>query len=263
VPQEGGLFPHLTVAGNVTFGLPRRLRRDTARVRELLALVGLDGDLAERAPHQLSGGQQQRVALARALAPEPSIVLLDEPFSSLDASLRVSAGREVTRVLRAAGTTAVLVTHDQGEALSLADRVAVMDAGRIVQVDTPAGLYADPVDVRVAAFVGGAGLLPATVRGAMATSALGDVVVANGHQPPAVGTAVTLLVRPEQIRLVAVDTGGACAVVDEVRFYGPYATVRLTVDGGSQLVARVPTAGVAAVGTRVGVRVVGAARAYA
>ena len=126
------------------------------------------------------------------------------------------------------------MTHDQGEALSLADRVAVMDAGRIVQVDTPAGLYADPVDVRVAAFVGGAGLLPATVRGAMATCVLGDVVVAYGHQPRPDGTAVTLLVRPEQIRLVAAETSGACAVVDEVRFYGPYATVRLTVDGGPQ-----------------------------
>jgi iron(III) transport system ATP-binding protein len=207
-------------------------------------------------------GQQQRVALARALAPRPRVVLLDEP-SSLDASLRVSAGREVTRVLRSAGATAGLVTHDQGEVLSLADRVAVMDAGRIAQVDTPAGLYADPVDVHVAAFVGGAGLLPAIVRGATATCVLGHLIVANGHQPRADGTAVRLLVRPEQIRLVAAETGRACAVVDEVRFYGPYATVRLTVEGEPQLVARVPTAGVPAVGARVGVQIVGAARAYA
>ena len=262
VPQEGALFPHLDVRRNILFGLPRR-ERTAERLAEMLDLAELPASVATSYPHQLSGGQQQRVALARALAPRPRVVLLDEPFSSLDASLRVSAGREVTRVLRAAGTTAVLVTHDQGEALSLADRVAVMDAGRIVQVDTPAGLYADPVDVHVAAFVGGAGLLPATVRGATATCVLGDVIVANGQQPRPDGTAVTLLVRPEQIRLVAAETGRACAVVDEVRFYGPYATVRLTVEDGPQLVARVPTAGVPAVGARVGVQVVGAARAYA
>jgi iron(III) transport system ATP-binding protein len=260
VPQEGALFPHLDVRRNILFGLPRR-ERTADRLGEMLALAELPAGVATSYPHQLSGGQQQRVALARALAPRPRVVLLDEPFSSLDASLRVSAGREVTRVLRAAGTTAVLVTHDQGEALSLADRVAVMDAGRIVQVDTPAGLYADPVDVHVAAFVGGAGLLPATLRGAVAACVLGDVVVANG--PRADGTAVTLLVRPEQIRLVPAETGGACAMVDEVRFYGPYATVRLTVDGGPQLVARVPTAGVPAVGAWVGVQVDGTARAYA
>src|SRR4051812_7811614 len=130
VPQEGGLFPHLSVAGNVTFGLPRRQRRDAGRVRELLDLVGLDPALATRAPHQLSGGQQQRVALARALAPQPSLVLLDEPFSSLDASLRDEARRAVAAALRAAGATAVLVTHDQAEALSTADQVAVLRGGR-------------------------------------------------------------------------------------------------------------------------------------
>src|ERR671913_2390436 len=126
VPQEGGLFPHLTVAANVAFGLPRGQRKDRSRIAGLLELVGLPPDLAERAPHQLSGGQQQRVALARALAPEPSLVLLDEPFSSLDASLREETRRAVAEALRATGATAVLVTHEQAQALSMADQVAVM-----------------------------------------------------------------------------------------------------------------------------------------
>ena len=137
VPQEGALFPHLDVAGNIAFGLPGRARRSRDRLAELLDLVGLDARLAGQYPHELSGGQQQRVALARALAPRPSVVLLDEPFSSLDAGLRESTGRAVAEVLRSARATAVLVTHDQGEALSLADQVAVMRAGRFLQVASP------------------------------------------------------------------------------------------------------------------------------
>ena len=160
VPQEGALFPHLDVAANITFGLPRGQRRATARVDELLALVGLDDALRRRYPHELSGGQQQRVALARALAPRPALVLLDEPFSSLDAGLREGTARAVVAALRAADTTAVLVTHDQSEALSLSDQVAVMRAGRLAQIDNPAALYRSPVDVGVATFVGGAVLLP-------------------------------------------------------------------------------------------------------
>ena len=139
VPQEGGLFPHLTVAANVGFGLSRTARR--GRVRELLELVGLT-DLGRRYPHQLSGGQQQRVALARALAIEPEVVLLDEPFASLDAHLRASVREEVQRILRASATTTLLVTHDQDEALSLSDRVAVLRDGKIAQHATPQELYA-------------------------------------------------------------------------------------------------------------------------
>jgi iron(III) transport system ATP-binding protein len=131
VPQEGGLFPHLTVAGNVTFGLPRRQRRDAGRVRGLLDLVGLDAGLADRHPHQLSGGQQQRVALARALAPAPSLVLLDEPFSSLDALTRMTMHRLVLRLWAHHRPAVLLVTHDVDEALALADRVCVLSAGRI------------------------------------------------------------------------------------------------------------------------------------
>ncbi len=129
---------------NISFGLPRRQRRDGGRVRELLALVGLDADLADRSPHQLSGGQQQRVALARALAPEPSLVLLDEPFSSLDAALREETRLAVADALTATGATAVLVTHDQAEALSMADQVAVLRGGRLVQLTDPRTLYRQP-----------------------------------------------------------------------------------------------------------------------
>ncbi len=180
VPQEGALFPHLDVAANITFGLPQGQRRKPARVDELLALVGLDDSLRTRYPHELSGGQQQRVALARALAPRPAVVLLDEPFSSLDAGLREVTARAVIAALRAADATAVLVTHDQSEALSLSDQVAVMREGRLAQTDEPAALYRSPVDIGVATFVGGAVLLPATMHGGAARCALGDLAVSTG-----------------------------------------------------------------------------------
>ena len=151
VPQEGALFPHLSVGRNVGFGLARRGNR-RERIDELLELVGLSG-YRRRYPHQLSGGQQQRVALARALAIEPEIVLLDEPFSSLDAALRASVRNDVLAVLQRAGTTSILVTHDQDEALSMADQVAVLRHGVIAQLDTPSGLYGVPGDAELARFL--------------------------------------------------------------------------------------------------------------
>ncbi len=157
VPQEGSLFPHLTVAANVGFGLPARERRGS-RVAGLLEAVGLAG-LGKRYPHQLSGGQQQRVALARALAIEPALVLLDEPFASLDAHLRASVRADVQAIFRAAGTTAILVTHDQDEALSMADRVAVLRGGQIAQCAAPQDLYIRPADPQLARFIGEANLL--------------------------------------------------------------------------------------------------------
>ena len=161
VPQDGALFPHLRVAANVGFGLPRSSRR---KVGALLEAVGLTG-LERRYPHQLSGGQQQRVALARALAIEPEVVLLDEPFSSLDAAMRASVRQEVAQILRARGTTTVLVTHDQDEALSMAERVAVLADGRIVANARPEELYRSPLDADLAGFVGEANLLPGHHRG--------------------------------------------------------------------------------------------------
>lgn len=221
VPQEGALFPHLTVAANITFGLPRRERR--SRIAELLDLVGLDAGLAGRYPHELSGGQQQRVALARALAPRPAVVLLDEPFSALDAGLREGTRRAVRAALRAAGATAVLVTHDQAEALSLADQVGVMREGRLIQLDTPATVYSRPTDTGVASFVGDAVLLTATIHNGHASCPLGTIPVAA---PTADGPA-RVLIRPEQVAINTGTTSGIPARVREISYYGHDASVRL------------------------------------
>ena len=249
VPQEGALFPHLDVAANIGFGLPKAERRSD-RVTEMLDLVELPRAYAERAPHELSGGQQQRVALARALAPSPTVVLLDEPFSSLDASLRVSTGRAVARALHATGTTAVLVTHDQDEALSLADQVAVMGGGRVVQADRPRAHKPTP-PAAGAQFVGGAAILPATVAGGVATCALG--------QAPVQGTAddgdAQVVIRPEQVTIIPGRTG---ARVGDVSFYGHDAAVRLDLlPDGPTLIARVSGLAAPEPGSEVGVGVAG------
>jgi iron(III) transport system ATP-binding protein len=198
VPQEGALFPHLTVAANVGFGIARAARR--RRVDELLALVGL-ADLARRYPHQLSGGQQQRVALARALAVEPQIVLLDEPFASLDAHMRASVREEVRRILRASATTTLLVTHDQDEALSLADRVAVLRNGAIAQYATPQELYARPIDDELARFVGDANLMAGVLERTHVETPLGTLCALWHEEPSPTRCPVTVLIRPEQIDL--------------------------------------------------------------
>lgn len=204
VPQEGSLFPHLTVAANVGFGLPRRQRRGPL-IAELLEAVGLSG-LGPRYPHQLSGGQQQRVALARALAIRPKIVLLDEPFASLDAHLRASIRADVQQLLRERGTTAVLVTHDQDEALSMADRVAVLRDGQIAQCAAPQDLYIRPADPQLAGFIGDANLLEGqVVTGGTANgdqtvrTIFGELSLAAAGRPGLAAGPVTVLVRPEQL----------------------------------------------------------------
>jgi iron(III) transport system ATP-binding protein len=203
VPQEGGLFPHLTVAANVGFGLTRAAGR--RRVEDLLELVGL-ADLARRYPHQLSGGQQQRVALARALAVEPELVLLDEPFASLDVHMRASVREEVQRILRASATTTLLVTHDQDEALSLADLVAVLRDGRIAQCATPQDLYSQPIDDTLARFVGDANLMAGTLEGTQVDTPLGKLPALWHGEPLTTPCQVTVLVRPEQIDLHPPDS---------------------------------------------------------
>jgi iron(III) transport system ATP-binding protein len=263
VPQEGGLFPHLSVAGNISFGLSRRHRRDTGRVRELLGLVGLAADLADRAPHQLSGGQQQRVALARALAPEPSLVLLDEPFSSLDATLRDETRLAVASALAASGATAVLVTHDQAEALSIADQVAVLRGGRLVQLTDPRTLYRQPTDLDVAAFVGEAVVLDADLRSGVAHCVLGDLAgewAGPGNALPD-GPARVLL-RPEQLRLVAPVPGAPEARVLRVDFYGHDSRVWLELPGGGMVSARLEGVDVPSAGDEVSILVRGAARVF-
>jgi iron(III) transport system ATP-binding protein len=258
VPQEGGLFPHLSVAANVTFGLPRRQRGDAGTVGDLLALVGLEHTLADRHPHQLSGGQQQRVALARALAPRPSLVLLDEPFSSLDAGLREETRQAVAAALRAAGATAVLVTHDQAEALSMADQVAVMRGGRLVQRADPQTLYRKPGDLDIAAFVGDAVVLDADVRDGTAHCVLGPVALERS----APDGAARILLRPEQLQLGALGRPGVPARVRSVDFYGHDARVLLELPAGSTVTARLDGHELPAPGQEVAVSVVGGALTF-
>jgi len=262
VPQEGALFPHLSVGRNVAFGLPRADRR-RGRVMELLEMVGL-ADQARRYPHQLSGGQQQRVALARALASDPYIVLLDEPFSSLDASLRAAVRAEVHDVLCQSGTTSVLVTHDQDEALSMADRVAVLRGGEIAQINTPAGIYGLPDDPELALFFGEANLVEGMARGRSVMTALGELDVASrdGSAAPdgpatPVGPSgpVSVMVRPEQMRLGAVDSSSIAGVVRSYEYFGHDAVVRVQPDNGRlpELVVRVRGGTPLTPGMRVGV----------
>jgi iron(III) transport system ATP-binding protein len=232
VPQDGLLFPHLSVAQNVAFGLPRR-ERQGPRVDELLALIGL-ASFANRRPHELSGGQLQRVAVARALAPGPRLILLDEPFAALDAGLRDELRLEIKALLASLGTTVVLVTHDQEEALSLADTVAMLDDGRILQQDAPREIYEAPATLHVAQFLGDANLLDGQVAGAMATTAVGRLAIqANGGVRD--GDAV-VLIRPEQILLGSVQHDADArltARVTDVRFFGHDAVARLEIEGAT------------------------------
>ncbi len=207
--QDYALFPHLTVAENVAFGLHRVPRAERARrVEQVLALVGL-ASFGHRYPHQLSGGQQQRVALARALAPAPAVILLDEPLSNLDADLRDQTRRELARILRVTGSTAVFVTHDQQEAFVLADRVAILAAGRIEQVGTPEEVYERPATRFVADFVGEADFLPASVHGPALVTELGTLP--NPGLPS--GTLAELMLRPDDLEIVP-DPGGELEVVE-------------------------------------------------
>lgn len=241
------------MARNVAFGLRGRPAAQAARVAELLEMVGLGG-YGERMPAELSGGQQQRVALARALGPDPHVVLLDEPFSALDAALRASVRADVRAALRAAGATAVLVTHDQEEALSTADLVAVMRDGVVVQQGTPQEVYRSPRDVEVARFVGEAVVIPARVRDGVVWTPLGHLPLT---EPAADGQGMVVL-RPEQVHLVAEGQGLAAQVVD-TSFYGHDASVRLDVrcPGDVHLPVVCRTQGEVPTGDRVGVRIVG------
>ncbi len=275
VPQEGALFPHLTVAGNVAFGLRAAKGRDRAaidsRVGELLELIGLAG-FERRLPHHLSGGERQRVALARALAAHPALVLLDEPFSSLDVELRTSMRRDVVAALDAAGATAILVTHDQDEALSIADRVAVLQRGVIVQVDEPLLLYTRPVNGEVARFVGHGNLLLGRLEDGLVQSVLGEISVELGA-PAAEPCAVGVLVRPEQIELTAGEGGAPSGVVTSREFHGHDVLVSVRLDEpawgpppgtrpGFEILVRLPGPAAPEPGSRVALRVRGTAPAW-
>ena len=260
--QDWALFPHLSVARNVGFGLPRAERRASPRIDEALGLVGLSG-MGDRMPSTLSGGQQQRVALARAIAPRPSVLLLDEPFSNLDAALRVQVRTEIHQLLVGLSITTVFVTHDQDEAFVLGDRVAVLDRGQVVQIGPPAELYQRPATRWLAGFVGDANLLPATAQGDVADTVLGPIPLRSGASGE-----IDVLVRPEELSLDAragADDHGAGAgieaTVELVEFVGHDTTYLVRSDELSLQVRR-PSMPVAARGDRVTIRFVGDAVAW-
>lgn len=251
--QEYALFPHLDVAGNVAFGL----RDNNPRVQDMLALVGLQ-DYARRMPYELSGGQQQRVALARALAPQPDILLLDEPFSNLDTALRAHVRAEVRSILKAAGITSVFVTHDQEEALSLADEVAVMLDGHVAQVADPHTLYRQPVSRAVAAFVGESNFLSGEANGNSVLCALGRLPL----EIPAEGR-VDILIRPEALRLSEVNefTQGIGEVLWR-EFYGHDQRIGVKLSEGVVLVSRADSERRFEPGQQVGIQTFGNVLAF-
>ena len=242
--QDYALFPHLTVAENVGFGLPRKERK--LRVPIVLALVDLCG-LGERYPHELSGGQQQRVALARALAPGPELVLLDEPWSNIDPHLRASMRDELARILRAINVTVVLVTHDREEAFSLADRIALMRSGAIVQEGTPEDIYLSPATRWAAEFVGAGNFLPGTLANGIVDTPVGLFPALN----PGSDSAVEVLIRPELLELEP-DPAGAGEVVGR-EFRGHDVFYRVLLDG-VELVSQRPSNEIVPLGSRVRVR---------
>ena len=243
--QDYALFPHLSVSRNVGYGLARRRR--AVRVREALDLVGLSAH-GERYPHELSGGQQQRVALARALAPEPSVVLLDEPWSNIDPLLRASMRDELAAILRATGVTVLLVTHEQEEAFSLADRVALMREGSIVQTGGPEEIYYHPASRWAAEFVGAANVLPGRLADGLVETLVGRFPAPNGNAPGD----VDVLVRPELLEL-AVDPRGEGEVVRrEFRGHDVFYRVRLA--DGTTVSSQRPSNETIPLGARVAVR---------
>jgi iron(III) transport system ATP-binding protein len=250
--QDYALFPHMSVIDNVGYGVAdRKLRRERSLV--MLDLVGL-ADKGDRMPHELSGGEQQRVAIARALAPAPTLLLLDEPFSNLDAALRAHVRNEVRDILRAANATSIFVTHDHEEALSMADRIAVMPRGRVLQAGTPHELYTRPAHAFVASFVGDADVLPGTSDGSLATTVIGPVAVASAPGP------VDVVVRPENVRLRLDGSGGGD--VRSITYYGHDQVVDVEIEGGARIRARLGPGARFEPGDRVAIQVVGDAVAF-
>jgi iron(III) transport system ATP-binding protein len=244
--QDYALFPHLTVEENVAFGLARRPRTArAAQVARILDLIGL-GELARRYPHELSGGQQQRVATARALAPEPALLLLDEPFSNLDADLRAQMRDEVEKTLRATKTTAIFVTHDQEEAFTIADEVGVLNAGRLEQLGPPETIYHRPATPFVAEFVGAADFLPGVVTSEGIVTEIGVFGHDERREP---GTNVRVMIRPDDVTFVPDDAGEA--VLIRRYFRGSETLYCLGLASGSRVHSSQPSSAAFATGQRV------------
>ncbi len=230
VPQEGALFPHLTVRKNIGFGLARG-KNSEKRINEMLKLVGLS-DLADRLPHQLSGGQQFRVAIARALAPAPNVMLLDEPFSALDAQLREELRHEIKRILKETKTTTLLVTHDREEALVMADLVAPMKNGKIVQLGSPQEVYNNPIGLETAVSTGDALIIPA-----IRTKA-GKVYTPLSSKKPEAGQLGNVIIRPEEIE-ISLSEDNPNARIFEIEYFGHDALIHLELKDSTKVAARV------------------------
>ena len=250
--QDYALFPHLNVADNIAFGLSgRSAEARKARVAELLALIGLP-DYGGHYPHQLSGGQQQRVALARALAPKPELVLLDEPFSSLDADLRTRLSKEVRSLLKQEKTSALLVTHDQQEAFAMADKIGIMADGRLQQWDTPYNLYHNPATPAIAGFIGQGVLLRGQMSGSHCVRlALGEFCGVVPHHCQSCRE-VDVLLRPDDV--VHDDNSPVSAEVLDKDFKGSYFIYTLKLDSGETVLAHVPSHHNHPIGSRIGIR---------
>jgi iron(III) transport system ATP-binding protein len=231
--QEGALFPHLTVEQNIAYGLPRGNERKE-RVNRVLALVGLQ-DFGHRMPHQLSGGQQQRVALARALAPQPELLLLDEPFSNLDPSLREQVRRDVLEILRASNVTAIFVTHDQEEALFIGDTVAVMHNGRIEQADSPEVIFHEPATRFVAEFIGTVDFLPAWQDQDQLMTEVGSAVWDASH---ADDVQVEVMMRPDCLNFHPSDDGQG--VITSREFRGAFYMYQVSLPSGNTVRCLLP-----------------------
>ncbi|MBB3998632.1 ABC transporter ATP-binding protein [Aureimonas pseudogalii] len=260
VSQDGALFPHLSVADNVGFGLERRDPGRARRIDDLMNMVELRRELRERRPHELSGGQQQRVALARALARSPRLMLLDEPFSALDTGLRDTMRRAVADVLQRAGVASLLVTHDQSEALSFADQVAVLREGRLAQAGSPQSLYFQPMDSATASFLGEAVVLDATIRDGHADCRLGRLPV---HGAITDGPS-RIMLRPEQLHLRrGSDASAPRGRVTAVEFAGAHSLVHLSLMRGesgtveTEIRLRLPSLDAPSVGEVLGLAVAG------
>lgn len=232
VTQDGNLFPYLSVAENIGFGLKRHAENRAAHIADLVVMVGLDTAMLKRTPDQLSGGQQQRVALARALALKPSLMLLDEPFSALDTNLRSTTRKAVSDLLTAAGIASILVTHDQAEALSYADQIAVMRNGTILQSGAPRDLYSCPVDAMVAEFLGDAIMVDGRIVGGQAIMPFGRAPVRPGNPDGP----VRIMLRPEQVQLALTKAPGAGTVV-HVDFAGISSVVQVRLGYNDRLIS--------------------------
>jgi len=252
--QDYALFPHLTVEQNVAYGLSRRQRRSKV-IEEMLDMTGMLR-LRDRRPHELSGGERQRTAIARALAPRPAVVLLDEPFSSLDTSLRDAVRNDVLRLLHEVGASAILVTHDQEEALSVADRVAVMMRGGVVQTGSPAEIYLRPASREIAELVGDGNLLPGSMMGDCVSCELGALPCSHAEGCVREDGSCEVFVRSEAIRLCGIDEG-ARGVVERTIFYGHDRAALVRMESGTLLRVRLGAGEELVPGRRVGLRVDG------